>query len=50
MASTVTGISSLLQERYESINSATPAASMIKAILIASADDLGTTGIDYYYG
>jgi len=23
---------------------------MIKAILIASADDLGTTGIDIYYG
>ena len=49
-AALVTGISTLLQERYESVNSTTPEASMIKAILIASADDLGTTGIDYYYG
>jgi len=49
-AALVSGISALLHERYESVNNATPEASMIKAILIASADDLGTTGIDYFYG
>src|SRR6478736_5608479 len=49
-AALVTGISALLQERYQSTNNITPDASMIKAILIASADDLGTTGVDYYYG
>jgi hypothetical protein len=49
-AALVSGISALLQEQYQSINNTTPEASMIKAILIASADDLGTAGIDYYYG
>ena len=49
-AALVSGIGTLVQEHYASMKSTLPEASMVKAILIASADDLGTTGIDYYYG
>ncbi len=49
-AALVSGIGTLVQEKYASMNSTLLEASMIKAILIASADDLGTTGVDYYYG
>jgi len=49
-AALVSGIGALVQENYTSMKNTLPEASMIKAILIASADDLGTTGVDYYYG
>ncbi len=49
-AALVSGIATLVQEKYRSIYNSLPAASMIKAILIASADDVGPKGIDYLYG
>jgi hypothetical protein len=49
-ASLVTGVSALIQEKYKSIHGELPLASTIKAILIATADDIGQPGIDYTYG
>ncbi len=49
-AALVSGIATLVQEKYRSIHNSLPAASMMKAILVASADDIGAKGIDYLYG
>ncbi len=49
-AALVSGVSSLIQEKHQRIYQKYPDASMVKAILIASADDIGPTGIDYQYG
>ena len=49
-AALATGISALVQEKYTGTNNQLPEASMVKAILIASADDIGPKGIDYIYG
>ncbi|MEO7989211.1 MAG: S8 family peptidase [Chryseolinea sp.] len=49
-AALVSGVSALLQKKYQLVNSELPLASTIKAILIASADDIGTKGIDFTYG
>ena len=49
-AALVSGITSLVQEKYQRINNAFPETSLVKAILIASADDIGPKGIDYLYG
>ena len=49
-AALVSGVSALLQKKYQLVNNELPLASMIKAILIASAEDIGTKGIDFTYG
>ncbi len=49
-AAMITGISALIVNQYNRVEHVTPSASMVKAILIATADDLGPTGIDYRYG
>ncbi len=49
-AALVSGVSALLQKKYQLVSDELPLASMIKAILIAGADDLGTKGIDFTYG
>ncbi len=49
-AAIVSGISVLLQEKHQLIKQQVADASLIKAILIASADDIGPPGIDYVYG
>ncbi len=49
-AALVTGISALVQNKYQQVNNELPLASDIKAILIASADDRGPTGVDFTYG
>ncbi len=49
-AALVSGVSALLQKKYQLVNNELPLASTIKAILIASADDIGTKGIDFTYG
>ena len=49
-AALVSGISALLQEKHMTLHQKPSNVSMIKAILIATADDLGPAGIDYIYG
>jgi len=49
-AAIVSGISLLLQEKYRLIHQTVPTASLVKAILIASSDDIGSKGIDYVNG
>ena len=49
-AALVSGISTLIHEKYALVTQQIPDAAMTKAILIASADDLGSDGIDYLYG
>lgn len=49
-AALVSGITTLIQEHFEVLQSGLPDASMVKAILIASADDIGLPGIDFTYG
>jgi hypothetical protein len=49
-AALVTGISALIQEKYKLLHGELPSASTVKAILIATADDIGPAGIDYTYG
>lgn len=49
-AATTTGIATLVQEAYMQTYSGRPSASMVKAILINSADDTGTPGPDYSSG
>ncbi len=49
-AALVSGISVLLHEKYKQVNNVLPEAALVKAILIASADDLGTPGPDFLYG
>ena len=49
-AALVSGISALIQQKYRAQNQELPDASMTKAILIASAQDIGTSGIDHLYG
>jgi hypothetical protein len=49
-AALVTGVSALVQEKYKSIHGELPLASTIKAIFIATADDIGQPGVDYTYG
>jgi Subtilase family len=49
-AALVTGTSVVIQQTYEQENGNMPLASMVKAILIASADDIGPPGPDFVYG
>jgi hypothetical protein len=49
-AAIVSGISLLLQDAWQQKKSALPASSIIKAILLNSASDVGVAGIDYSSG
>ncbi len=49
-AAIISGVSLLLQEKHQLDHQKPADASMIKAILIASSDDIGPEGIDYIYG
>jgi len=45
-----TGSMALLYERYRELHGADPKGSLMKALLLNNADDLGNTGPDYTYG
>ncbi len=49
-AALVSGIAALLEEKYTDVHGEMPQAALLKAVLIASADDIGAEGIDYTYG
>ncbi|WP_258099432.1 S8 family peptidase [Marinoscillum pacificum] len=49
-AAIVSGIISLMQDQYEAEHGVYPPTSLIKSILISTADDIGPEGIDYYTG
>ncbi|MBI3218479.1 MAG: S8 family peptidase [Bacteroidetes bacterium] len=49
-AAIVSGVSALVHEKYKQENGQLPEASLVKAILISSADDLGNPGPDFLYG
>jgi subtilisin family serine protease len=46
----VTGIAGLLTQQYRTTFGKTPAAPILKTLLIAGADDLGNAGPDYTFG
>ncbi|MBT1690093.1 S8 family serine peptidase [Dawidia soli] len=45
-----TGVTALLQDAYYQVYDTYPSAALLKAVLIASADDAGQKGIDFTYG
>ncbi|HEY5691554.1 MAG TPA: S8 family peptidase [Cyclobacteriaceae bacterium] len=49
-AAIVSGIATLVQEKYEAMQAVLPATSLVKAVLIATAEDIGSAGIDFTYG
>lgn len=50
-AALVSGVATLLQQQYaKSRNNVKPSSNLVKALLINSADDVGTKGIDYQSG
>lgn len=49
-AALVSGVSLLLQEQYKHTFGHMPSASLLKSVLINSADDVGRTGVDYGSG
>jgi Subtilase family len=49
-AALTTGAITLIQEKYKSKNNQTADVAMVKAILIATADDTGAKGIDFTTG
>ncbi len=49
-AALVSGISTLIYEKFTQKQLPAPDASMVKAILVASSEDVGTPGPDYLYG
>ncbi len=49
-AALVSGISTLIHQTYKQQHAQVPDAALVKSILIASADDLGTPGPDFLYG
>ncbi|NML23049.1 S8 family serine peptidase [Pseudoflavitalea sp. G-6-1-2] len=49
-AAIVSGAALLLQQYYKQIRSVYPNASLVKAFLINSADDMGAPGPDFQYG
>lgn len=49
-AAIVSGISLTLQHAYKDLNATLPSSALIKAILINSADDVYSTGIDFATG
>lgn len=49
-AAIVSGIASLLQHKYKTEHNTIPPSSLVKALLIAGADDVGSKGIDFKSG
>lgn len=49
-AALASGISAMLQNKFFDLHSEFPKAALIKSVLIASAEDIGPEGIDYYTG
>lgn len=49
-AAITTGVGTLIQENYQQRYNQLPDASLVKAILIASSDDIGPKGIDFLTG
>lgn len=49
-AALVTGVSAAIQHKYKAMSGVIPPSSLVKAVLIATADDLGVKGIDYTFG
>ncbi len=49
-AALTSGAVALLQQAYKKQNNALPSSALIKAILINSADDIGTAAVDYKTG
>lgn len=49
-AAIVSGVAALLQQSFKTIKGSLPTASLVKAILINSADDIAPTGIDFSSG
>ncbi len=49
-AAIVSGIAALVQDAWQQKNNARPASSLTKAILLNSAEDVGTAGIDFASG
>jgi len=49
-AAIVSGIVTLLQESFQKKTLHLPSSALIKAVLIAGADDIGPEGIDFYSG
>lgn len=49
-APVVTGVATLLNERYRQLYGATPKASLIKALMCNTAEDMGNKGPDYTWG
>lgn len=49
-AAVVSGISLLIQQYYRDLHGATPSASLVKAVLINSANDVGRSEVDFETG
>ena len=49
-AAIVSGISLVLQQAYQTLNGTLPSSSLVKAILLNTADDVGSKGIDFSTG
>ncbi|MBK5271578.1 MAG: S8 family serine peptidase, partial [Bacteroidia bacterium] len=49
-AALVSGISLVLQQAYKDLHGNIPSSALIKAVILNSADDAGTKGIDYTSG
>src|SRR5206468_12866006 len=49
-AAIVSGIALTLQQAYKALHGADPSSALIKAILLNSADDVGSKGIDFISG
>ena len=49
-AAIVSGISLALQQAYKDMHGSMPSSALIKAVLLNSADDVGTKGIDFTSG
>jgi len=46
----IAGITALLYEQYISLHGVRPKSALIKALMLNTADDLGRTGPDYFFG
>ncbi|MBZ5858321.1 S8 family serine peptidase [Flavihumibacter profundi] len=49
-AAIASGLAILLQDTYKQLNNQLPSSSLVKAIMINSATDVGPAGIDYFSG
>ncbi|WGH76565.1 S8 family peptidase [Tenacibaculum tangerinum] len=49
-AAIVSGVASLLQQKYKESTGVVPSAALLKSVLIAGSDDVGVKGIDFSSG